>query len=212
MNSSTGLKTTVLFAGDRMLLRAGVATVINHQPDMAVVAEAADGDVALALYAEHVPDIVIVDLQMRGMGGAELIEALCLAFPNAKVIILSNVDTDDDVDRGLRAGAKAFLLTNLSTSELVDAVREVDAGNAVVSPAVASKLAERVTQDRLTDREVSVLKLVVHGRANKEIAAELFISEGTVKVHLTHVFHKLGVVSRTEAITCALRRGLVRLN
>lgn len=212
MNAFTGPKTTVLLVDDHALLRAGVAIAINQQPDMAVVAQAADGDEALALYAQHLPDVAIVDLWMPGMGGVELIEAIRARFANAKILILTNFDTEDDIDRGLHAGAKAFLLKNVSAAELANAVRQVHDGKAVVCPEVASKLAQRVTRDRLTDRELSVLKLVVNGRANKEIAHELFISEGTVKVHLTHVFGKLGVASRTEAIALALRRGLIRLN
>ncbi|HEY2585749.1 MAG TPA: response regulator transcription factor, partial [Tepidisphaeraceae bacterium] len=166
MNSTIGLKTTVLLADDHALLRAGVAAVINKEPDMAVVAEACDGDSALVLYGEHVPDIAIVDLRMPGMAGMELIAAICAAFPRAKIIILSNLNTDDEIDRGLHAGAKAFLLKDVSATELVDAVRQVHDGKAVVCAAVGSKLAEWVTQDRLTDRELSVLKLVVNGRAN----------------------------------------------
>jgi two-component system NarL family response regulator len=212
MNFHVPPKTTVLLADDHALLRLGVATVINQQSDMTVVAEAGDGKNALALYAQHVPDVALVDLQMPGMEGVELIEAIRAHFPHAKIIILTTFDTDDDIDRGLHAGAKAFLLKDVSTEALIEAIRQVQDGKTVVSPAVAMKLAERVTQVRLTARELSVLKLVVNGKANKEIADELFISQGTVKVHLTHVFDKLGVASRTEAIASAFRRGLVRLN
>lgn len=203
---------SVLLADDHALLRAGVATVINQQPDMAVVAQAGDGHTALELYVRHQPDVALVDLRMPGMEGVELIERIRQQFPAARIIILTTYDTDDDIERGLRAGAKAFLMKDVSTQELVEGIREVYQGRTVVAPSVATKLAERMTQATLTAREMSVLRLVVHGKANKEIADDLFISEGTVKIHLTHLFQKLGVASRTEAIALAIKRGLVRLD
>ncbi|MDB5291806.1 MAG: degU 1 [Phycisphaerales bacterium] len=206
------VKIRVLIADDHALVRAGVAMVIGQQPDMTVVAQAGDGYSALQLYVRHVPDVALVDLRMPGMDGVELIETIRRNFPSAKLIILTTYDSDDDIDRGLRAGAKAFLLKDVSAEELACAIREVQHGKTIVAPAVATRLAERVTHVPLTAREMSVLRQVVHGKANKEIAAELCISEGTVKVHLTHLFEKLGVASRTEAMALAVRRGLVRLD
>ncbi|MDB5329047.1 MAG: two-component response regulator [Phycisphaerales bacterium] len=205
-------KIRVLIADDHALMRAGAATVIDQQPDMMVVAQAGDGNSAFQLYARHLPDVAVVDLRMPGMDGVELIEAIRRQFPAARLIILTIYDSDDDIDRGLRAGAKAFLLKDMSAAELAEAIREVHHGKTIVAPAVATRLAERMTQTPLTAREMSVLRQVVHGKANKEIAAELFISEGTVKVHLTHLFEKLGVASRTEAMALAVRRGLARLD
>ena len=212
MNSSAHSVIRVLLADDHALMRAGVAAVVDRQPEMTVVAEAADGSTALALYAQHVPDVAVVDLRMPGMEGVELIEAIRERFPTARIIILSTFDTDDDIQRGLNAGARGYLLKSATGEQLAEAIRDVCAGETVVCPTVASKLAKRMTEHRFTARELSVLKLVVHGRANKEIAQELLISEGTVKLHLTHLFDKLGVASRTEAVASALRRGLVRLN
>ncbi|MDB5299390.1 MAG: degU 1 [Phycisphaerales bacterium] len=209
---ATGLgKIRVMIADGHALLRAGVAAVIAQQPDMAVVAEANDGDSALQSYACQIPDVALVDLQLPGLDGVELIVTIRRDFPAAKLIMLTTCDSDDDIDRSLRAGAKAFLLLDVSAEELADAIRDVHHGKTIVAPAVATRLAERMTQVPLTAREMSVLRQVVHGKANKEIAAELFISEGTVKVHLTHLFEKLGVASRTEAMALAMRRGLVRL-
>jgi two-component system NarL family response regulator len=205
-------KIRVLVADDHALSRVGAATVIDQQPDMTVVAQAGDGNFALQLYARHLPDVALIDLRMPGMDGVELIEAIRRKFPAARLIILTMYDSDDDIDRSLRAGAKAFLLKDMSIEELADAIREVHRGKTIVAPAVATRLAERMTQTPLTAREMSVLRQVVHGKANKEIAAELFISEGTVKVHLTHLFEKLGVASRTEAMALAVRRGLARLD
>jgi two-component system NarL family response regulator len=204
-------KISILIVDDHALFRTGVATVINKQPDMAVVAQASDGAAGLRLFGEHLPDVTLVDVRIPAMDGVELVEHLRQEFPAAKLIFLTTYDTDDDIDRGLRAGAKGFLLKDATSRELVDAIRAVHQGKTVVAPTVATKLAERVTQAQLTAREMSVLRLVVNGKANKEIAAELFISEGTVKIHLTHMFEKIGVASRTEAIAFSIKRGLVRL-
>ena len=204
-------KITVLVADDHALLRTGVVTVIDQQPDMVVVAQAGDGIAAVELYARHQPDVGLIDLRMPGMEGVEVIESIRRRSPGAKLIILTTYDTDDDIDRGLRAGAKAFLLKGISGQELVDGIRDVHHGKTIVAPAVATRLAERLTQAPLTAREMSVLRLVANGKANKEIADDLFISEGTVKIHLTHIFEKLAVVSRTEAIALAVKRGIVRL-
>jgi two-component system NarL family response regulator len=208
---SRSSKISVLIVDDHALFRTGVATVINKQPDMAVVAQASDGAAGLRLFGEHLPDVTLIDVRIPGMDGVEMIENLRQKYPAAKLIILTNYDTDDDIDRALRAGAKGFLLKDATSRELVDAMRAVNQGKTVVAPSIATKLAERVTQPTLTAREMSVLRLVVNGKANKEIAGELFISEGTVKIHLTHMFEKLAVASRTEAIGLAIKRGLVRL-
>ena len=212
MSESSRNRIRVLIADDHALLRTGVAAVINQQPDMVVVAEAGDGKTALELYIRHVPDIALIDLRMPGLEGVEVIENIREKFPAAKLVILTTYDTDDDIDRGLKAGAKAFLLKDVSSQELVEGIHDVYHGKTIVAPAVATKLAERMTHQPLTDREMSVLRLVVQGKANKEIANDLFISEGTVKIHLTHLFEKLAVASRTEAIAVAVKRGLVRLN
>lgn len=213
MNSlpQTFEKISVLIVDDHALFRTGVAAVINKQRDMTVVSQAADAEAGIRLFAQHHPDVVLIDMRIPGMDGVEMIEHLRQDFPAAKLIILTAYNTDEDIERALRAGAKGFLLKDATTAELVDAIRAVQLGRTVVAPSVAAKLAERVTQPALTAREMSVLRLVVNGKANKEIANDLFISEGTVKIHLTHLFEKLEVASRTEAIALAIKRGLVRL-
>jgi two-component system NarL family response regulator len=204
-------KVSVLIVDDHVLFRTGVATVINKQHDMAVVAQAGDAATGIRMFADHFPDVALVDVRIPGMDGVQMIENIRQNFPAAKLVILTTYDTDDDIERALRAGAKGFLLKDATSRELVDAIRAVQQGKTVVAPSVAAKLAERVTQPALTARELSVLRLVVNGKANKEIADDLFISEGTVKIHMTHLFEKLAVASRTEAIALAIRRGLVRL-
>lgn len=213
MNSSPQSfdKISVLIVDDHALFRTGVATVINKQRDMMVVSQAGDAEAGIRLFAEHLPDVVLIDVRIPGMDGVEMIERLRQDFPAAKLIILTAYDIDEDIERALRAGAKGFLLKDASSADLVDAIRAVQQGRTVVAPSIAAKLAERITQPALTAREMSVLRLVVNGKANKEIANDLFISEGTVKIHLTHLFEKLEVASRTEAIALAIKRGLVRL-
>jgi two-component system NarL family response regulator len=204
-------KISVLIVDDHALFRMGVATVINKQRDMTVVAQAGDAAAGMRLFTEHLPDVALIEVRIPGMDGVEMIEHLRQKRPAAKLVILTTYDTDENIERALRAGAKGFLLKDATGAELVDAIRAVQQGKIVVAPSVATKLAERVTQPALTSREMSVLRLVANGKANKEIANDLFISEGTVKIHLTHLFEKLAVASRTEAIALAIRRGLVRL-
>jgi len=209
--NSNDNKIRTLLADDHALLRNGVATVINQEIDMVVVAEAANGETAITLYRLHKPDVAIIDLRMPGMDGLDAIRRIKAADPNANLIILTTYDTDEDIDLGLKAGAKAYLLKDVRAEDLVQCIRDVKNGKTRVAPAVAAKLAERLTQVQLTARELDVLRLVAHGKANKEIAKELDITDGTVKVHLTNLFQKLSVTSRTEAIAAAIRRGLVRL-
>jgi len=204
-------KIRILLADDHALVRNGVATVINQETDMVVIAEAADGETAITLYHLHKPDVALIDLRMPGMEGFDAIRGIKAADPDAKLIILTTYDTDEDIDLGLKAGARAYLLKDVRAEDLVQCIRDVKHGKTRVSPAVAAKLAERLTHVQLTPRELDVLRLVAHGKANKEVAHELDITDGTVKVHLTNLFQKLSVTSRTEAIAAAIRRGLVRL-
>jgi DNA-binding NarL/FixJ family response regulator len=202
----------VLLADDHAIVRSGVAQILNQQAGIQVVAEASDGAQALELYRRERPDVALIDLRMPMVEGAQVVERVRREFPDAVLIVLTTYDTDDDIESALRAGAKAYLLKDVSPLELVACVRAAHAGRTWVSPAIASKLAERMTRVQLTPREMSVLKLMAVGKANRDIAEKLSISEGTVKIHVTHLFEKLGVTSRTEAIATAMRRGLVRLN
>jgi two-component system NarL family response regulator len=197
---------------DHALLRTGVANIINQEADLQVVAEAGNGVDALAAYERHRPDVTLLDLRMPVMEGVEVVRRLRERDPGARVIVLTTYDTDDEISRALRAGAKAYVLKDNSADALVACIRDVLAGKTYLAPAAAAKLAEGVTRVQLTPRELSALRLMADGKANKEIAQELGISDRTVKTHLGHLFEKLGVTSRTEAVKVATRRGLVRLD
>lgn len=203
---------TVMLVDDHALLRTGVANIINQEPDLQVVAEAGDGAEAIDAYARHRPDVTLLDLRMPVLEGVEVVKRIREHDPAARVIVLTTYDTDDEISRALKAGAKAYVLKDISADDLVACIRDVLAGKTYIAPAAAAKLAEGVTRVQLTPREMAALKLVADGKANKEIAAALDISERTVKTHLAHLFEKLGATSRTEAVKVATRRGLVRLD
>src|SRR3954468_23738004 len=201
----------VLLVDDHALLRTGVANIINQEPDLHVVAEAGNGVEAIAAYERYHPDVTLLDLRMPVMEGVEVVRRIRERDPVARVIILTTYDTDDEISRALKAGAKAYVLKDISADLLIGCIRDVLAGKTYLAPSAAAKLAEGVTHVQLTPREMAALRLMADGKANKEIATELSISERTVKTHLGHLFEKLGVASRTEAIKVATRRGLVRL-
>jgi len=202
----------VLLVDDHALLRTGVANIINQEPDLRVVAEAGNGVEAIQAFELHHPDITLLDLRMPVMEGVEAVRQLRLRDPNARVIVLTTYDTDDEISQALKAGAKAYVLKDISAEGLVSCIRDVLGGKTYLAPAAAAKLAEGVSRVQLTPRELSTLKLLADGKANKEIANELDISERTVKTHLAHLFEKLGVTSRTEAVKVATHRGLVRFD
>jgi two-component system NarL family response regulator len=202
----------VLVVDDHSLLRTGVANIINQEPDLEVVAEAADGRAAVDAFIAHHPDVVLMDLRMPEMEGVEAVRRIREIDAHARVIVLTTYDADEDIARALQAGAKAYILKDIAADALVACVRAVLAGKTYLAPSAAAKLAERVTQVQLTPRELAAMRLVASGRSNKEIAAALDISERTVKSHLAHLFEKLQVTSRTEAVRVATRRGLVRFD
>jgi len=204
-------RASVLLVDDHALLRTGVANIINQEPDLQVVAEAGSGIEAIEAYVLYRPDVTLLDLRMPEMEGVEVVHRIRERDPNARVIVLTTYDTDDEISRALKAGAKAYVLKDISADDLVRCIRDVLAGKTYIAPAAAAKLAEGVTRVQLTPREMATLKLLADGKANKEIASELDISERTVKTHLAHLFEKLSVTSRTEAVKVATRRGLVRL-
>ena len=205
-------RASVLVVDDHLLVRTGVANIISHEPDLHVVAEAANGLEALDAFDRYHPDVTLLDLRMPILEGVETVRRIRARDPNAKVIVLTTYDTDDDISRALKAGAKAYVLKDISADGLIACIHDVLAGKTYLAPAAAAKLAEGVTRIQLTPRELTALRLMADGKANKEIANELGISERTVKTHLGHLFEKLGVTSRTEAVKIATRRGLVRLN
>ena len=202
----------VLLVDDHALLRTGVANIINQESDLHVVAEAGDGAEAIAAFERHQPDVTLLDLRMPIMEGVEVVRRIRERDPHALVIVLTTYDTDDEISRALKAGAKAYVLKDIAADALINCIRDVLAGKTYIAPAAAAKLAEGVTRVQLTPREMAALKLVADGKANKEIATALDISERTVKTHLAHLFEKLGATSRTEAVRVATRRGLVRLD
>jgi DNA-binding NarL/FixJ family response regulator len=201
----------ILLVDDHALLRAGLASVLSAQPGFVVCGEASDGEAAVLRFEELQPDVTLMDLQMPVLDGVGAITKIRARHPAACILVLTTFDTDDDIERALRAGARGYLLKDAGVEELTSAIREVHAGRTRVAPVIAAKLADRMTQVQLTMRELTVLRLLADGKTNKEIGAALSIAEGTVKVHLTHLFEKLEVSNRTEAMAAAARRGLVRL-
>lgn len=204
-------KLRVLVVDDHVTVLEGLTAILGRQEDMSVVAEASTGHHAVDLWKIHRPDVVLVDIRMPQMDGVEVIEAIRRLGGNARIIVLTTVDTDNEVYRAVRAGAKAYLLKDCPREELVDTIRRVHRGETCLAPSVVAKLAAGVSSDPLTPRELEVLQLLAQGYSNKEIATRLFISEPTVKTHLRSVFSKLDVLSRTEAIAVASQRGLVKL-
>lgn len=202
----------VLVVDDHALLRTGVSNIINQEPELEVVAEAATGVEAVEAFVQHRPDVTLMDLRMPGMEGVEAIRQIRAIDPQARVIVLTTYDADEDIARALQAGAKAYILKDIDAGALVACIHDVMAGKTYLAPSAAAKLAERVTQVQLTPRELASLRLLADGHSNKEIANALGISERTVKTHLGHLFEKLGVTSRTEAVRVATRRGLVRFD
>lgn len=201
----------ILVADDHPLLREGLIALISRQPDMKVVAEAENGNQALVLFRQHRPDIALLDLRMPGMSGLETTIVICKEFSNARIIVLTTYDGDEDIYRALQAGAKSYLLKEIPRKELLETIRIVHSGKRHIPPEVASRLAERAYSSELSERELDVLKLIVKGKGNKEIAGLLDLTEGTVKSYIHHIFSKLGVSDRTEAATIALQRGIVHL-
>jgi DNA-binding NarL/FixJ family response regulator len=211
-SSSADRRAGVLVVDDHALLRTGVANIISQEPDLHVVAEASNGLEALAAFERYRPDVTLLDLRMPEMEGVEVVRQIRARDPQARVIVLTTYDTDDDIQRALKAGAKAYILKDIAADALIACIHDVLAGKTYLAPAAAARLAEGLTRVQLTPRELATLRLMADGRANKEIAGTLGISERTVKTHLGHLFEKLGVTSRTEAVRVASRRGLVRLD
>jgi DNA-binding NarL/FixJ family response regulator len=201
----------VLTVDDHAVLREGIATVVNAEPDMQVVGEAENGQRGVAQFEALQPDVTLLDLQMPVMGGLEALEAMRKLSPTAKLIVLTTYDGDAQAVRALKAGAQGYLLKTSLRRELVDTIRLVFAGKRYVLPEVAQGIALHAAQDPLSDREIQVLERVAAGQANKSIAWDLSVSEDTVKAHMRSIFGKLGVSDRTQAVTLALKRGIISL-
>jgi DNA-binding NarL/FixJ family response regulator len=201
----------VLIVDDHVTVREGLAAILARQADMEVVAEAANGREAVALWRIHRPDVILLDLRMPVLDGIGTIDRIRSEDASARILVLTTFDTDVQISGAVKAGAKGYLLKDAPRETLLDAIRKIDSGETIIPAALVTKLAAGVSFDALTSREQDVLTLVARGRSNTEIASALMITETTVKSHLRSVFAKLRVLSRTEAIAAASRRGLVHL-
>jgi DNA-binding NarL/FixJ family response regulator len=204
-------KIAVLIADDHFIVRSGLVALIHSEPNMHVVAQATDGAQAVELYARHQPDVALLDLRMPVKNGCEAIELIRREFPGARLLVLTAYSGDEDIHKALAAGASGYVLKSSTGDGLIPAIRAVAAGDRWIPRDVASRLAVRATYEALTQREVEVLREIAKGRANKEIAQTLAISEHTVKDHLKNILGKLHVAARTEAVTAAVQRGIIEL-
>jgi DNA-binding NarL/FixJ family response regulator len=201
----------VLIADDHPVVRAGLAAVITQEPDFELVAQAENGELAVALYREHHPDVVLMDLRMPQVGGVEAISRITAEFPDARILALTTYEGDAEIRRALRAGARGYLLKDMLLSDMITAIRSVLRGDRVIPAAVATRLAEFPERSDLTERELEILHLVGRGLSNKEVAKAIWCMDETVKIHLKSIFAKLGASDRTGAVTVALARGLIHL-
>src|SRR5262245_51315224 len=201
----------ILCVDDHPLLREGIAAIIINQPDLLLVAEATTGREAIHKYREHQPDVTLMDLRLPDMSGIDALIAIRTEFPEAKIIMLTTFEGDVEIQRSLEAGARSYLLKNMPPKELVDVIRQVKAGKKRIPPELAAQLAEHLGDEPLTEREIEVLRHVASGNRNRDIAERLFISEETVKVHIKHIMEKLGAKDRTQAVSIAIRRGIIQL-
>jgi DNA-binding NarL/FixJ family response regulator len=208
---TSGGEIRIIVVDDQAVVRQGFVSLISTVPDMRVIAQGTNGREAVALYREHKPDVVLMDLRMPEMGGVEAIAVIRREWPGAKVIVLTTYDGDEDIYRSLQAGAQGYLLKDMFFEELESAIRAVHAGGRKIPGVVAERLAGRMGGSDLTGRELEVLELIVGGRSNKEIGSALGISEATVKSHINSILGKLGVTDRTQAATTALQRGIFHL-
>ncbi len=204
----------IIIADDHPVVREGLAGMLAGQPDLEVVAQAGDGAQAVALWAQHQPDVLLVDLRMPVMDGVQAIEAIREKRPSAPILVLTTYDSDADIVRAIEAGATGYLLKDTPREELFRAIRAAARGESVLAPTVAARLMTRMrapAEENLSPREIEVLQLVAKGNSNRDIGKALHISTATVKTHLIHIFDKLGVSDRTAAVTAALEKGIIRL-
>ncbi|MDF5738630.1 MULTISPECIES: response regulator transcription factor [unclassified Nostoc] len=209
MSQSTTIR--VLIVDDHSILRQGLATIINRDPEMTVITQAEDGQQAIALFREYQPDVTLMDLRMPQMGGVEAITAICAEFKAARIVVLTTYDGDEDIYRGLHAGAKGYLLKDAKPNELLSAIRMIHRGQQYIPPSVGAKLVQRMSNPELSERELDVLRLMAQGMSNLEISTSLSIGESTVKSHVNRILSKLGVSDRTQAVIIAVKRGIVNL-
>lgn len=201
----------VLLVDDHSVVRQGLAAMIDNEPDLTVVGQAGNGQEAINQYRQLQPDVILMDLRMPHLSGVEATSAICAEFPNARIIVLTTYDGDEDIYRGLRAGARGYLLKDAEPDALLNAIHIVHSGQQYIPAEVAAKLAQRINRPELTERELEVIHLMVDGLSNHDIGVALNIAESTVKFHINRILSKLGVSDRTQAVVTALRRGLAKL-
>jgi len=202
----------ILVVEDHHVVRQGLIALLSVTEGVEVVAQAADGLEAISQFEATHPDVTLIDLRLPKMSGVEVIQRVRAGHANARFIVLTTYDGDEDIFRALQAGARAYLLKGMTVDVLVSTIRSVHAGKSCIPPVIAQRLAERMSTEQLTQRERDVLEQIVKGKSNKEIGTELDISEATVKTHINNLLGKLGVTDRTQAATAAIQRGLVQLN
>jgi len=193
------------------MLRKGIATVINDEPDMQVVGEASNAQEAVEQFRKHRPDVTLMDLRLPDTSGIEAMRAIQAEFPGARIIVVTTFEGDAEIQRALEAGAHGYLLKNMPPDELVASIRHVYAGKKRIPSQLAARLAEHLSDEALTTREVEVLRLLAEGNRNLEIAERLFVSEKTIKAHVQHIMEKLGAKDRTQAVAVGIRRGIIHL-
>jgi|SRR5271168_1794829 len=206
-----GLRIRVFCVDDHPLLREGIAMLINNQPDMVVVAQASTAKEAVEGFGQHRPDVVLMDIRLPDMSGIDAMSAICREFPDARVIMLTTSEGDVEIQRALAAGARGYMLKSMPPKSVVEAIRQVHAGKKRIPAEIASHLAEHYSDEPITAREIEVLQQIAGGNRNRDIAEKLFISEETVKAHIKHIMEKLGASDRTQAVTIAVRRGIIYL-
>jgi DNA-binding NarL/FixJ family response regulator len=201
----------VLSVDDHPLLREGIAAVINSQPDMQLVADAANAQDAILQFRKNQPDVTLMDLRLPDMSGVDTTIAIRKEFPEARIILLTTFEGDVEIQRALEAGARGYLLKSTPPKELLEVIRQVHAGKKRIPPQIATQLAEHMSDENLTAREIEVLRQIGEGNRNRDIGEKLFITEETVKVHIKHIMEKLGASDRTQAVAIAIRRGIIHL-
>ncbi|MEH2286930.1 response regulator transcription factor [Nostoc sp.] len=209
MSQSTTIR--VLIVDDHPIVRKGLVTIINRDPEMSAIAQAEDGQQAINAFREYQPDVTLMDLRMPKMGGVEAIMAICAEFKQARIAVLTTYDSDEDIYRGLQAGAQGYLLKDAKPGELLNAIRAIHNGQKYIPPEVGAKLLQRMSNPELSERELEVLRLMAQGMSNQEIGTALSIGESTVKSHVNRILSKLGVSDRTQAVITAVKRGIVSL-